>query len=396
MRTNKLEKLLTKYFSRSITSHELDELNSAVENNNSYKVLQNYFKINYAINYNMCDFNPEKAKIRFQENIKESKNFIYKKKSLRFLKYAALVLVLITTSIFITTKLSKTNQNISSLKGQIIDNESITITLADGTINVISENEDSVLMNKKGDVVGQIKNNKIEYNQKSKSTKITYNEICVPYTKRFKLELSDGSIVHLNAGSSLKYPTNFVEGQNREVLLRGEGYFDIKKNKASPFIVSTGSIDITVLGTKFNVSYYPGDDIINTVLVEGSVALYHEGEKENENKSVTLSPNQMATWNKDKKSMLIKHVDPSLYTSWTKGILVFENTPLFEVVKTFERWYGVQIDITNPDIEDCLIRGKYDKQTLITMLQTLKFVLNIKYEINGDKVIINEGECLEQ
>lgn len=184
------------------------------------------------------------------------------------------------------------------------------------------------------------------------------NQLIIPYGSHSKVCLSDGTVVWLNAGSRLVYPSRFIK-KTREVYLIGEAFFHVHKNPDQPFIVRTGGQDIKVLGTKFNVSAYPEDDIIQTVLAEGAVSLHTEGVGFF-SKDLKLEPNQMASFNKNSRNTKIKSVVASNYTSWTKGLLSFHGADLSRITKKLERYYNIHINYQNPLQSTIPITGKLD------------------------------------
>lgn len=184
------------------------------------------------------------------------------------------------------------------------------------------------------------------------------NQLIIPYGSHSKVCLSDGTVVWLNAGSRLVYPSRFIK-KTREVYLIGEAFFHVHKNPDQPFIVRAGGQDIKVLGTKFNVSAYPEDDIIQTVLAEGSVSLHTEGAGFF-SKDLKLEPNQMASFNKNSRNTKIKSVVASNYTSWTKGLLSFHGADLSRITKKLERYYNIHINYQNPLQSTIPITGKLD------------------------------------
>ena len=117
---------------------------------------------------------------------------------------------------------------------------------------------------------------------------MVYNTLKIPYGKKFEVQLSDGTIVHLNAGTSLRYPVQFVKNQSRQVYLTGEAFFEVSKDKAHPFTVNTQEVNVEVLGTKFNVNSYTEDVSTDVVLVEGKVSLYKD--KKTAENQVYLTP----------------------------------------------------------------------------------------------------------
>ena len=162
------------------------------------------------------------------------------------------------------------------------DSNAITLKLDNGNIEVVSENEQRKISDVDGNVVGIQKGNQIDYNtERPKLKELVYNELTVPYGKRFDLVLSDGTKVKINAGTTIKYPVQFITGQNRKVFVKGEAYFDVTEDIAHPFVVNANDINVEVLGTEFNVSSYPEDLAVNTVLVEGSVKIYDKYKEQN-------------------------------------------------------------------------------------------------------------------
>ena len=184
------------------------------------------------------------------------------------------------------------------------------------------------------------------------------NQFLIPYGSRGKLILSDHTVVWLNAGSQLIYPSEFT-GREREVLLFGEAFFEVAKDKSKPFIVKTSEYRIKVLGTQFNVSAYLGDDVSQTVLTEGSIELNMNNEGLFGH-GVVLRPNELFSLNKGMNETNIQKVDPSKYVLWKDGILKFENEYLSRVIKKIERYFDIQISLKNPLDSSIIINGKLD------------------------------------
>src|SRR3546814_509770 len=129
------------------------------------------------------------------------------------------------------------------------------------------------------------------------NTRVAMNTLIVPYGKRTKLQLSDGSTVWLNSGSKLAYPASFNEDK-RKVYLEGEAIFEVTHDKSHPFMVIAKDFEIEVLGTVFNVSNYSDDPSINTVLKNGSVKIQYKGNSI-KNKSQIIKQGRLATYSKE-------------------------------------------------------------------------------------------------
>jgi hypothetical protein len=184
------------------------------------------------------------------------------------------------------------------------------------------------------------------------------NQLVIPYGKTSEIILPDGTHVFLNAGSRLIYPEFFAD-KTREVFLVGEAFFDVAHNEQQPFIVQTTDIRVRVLGTQFNVSAYPSDNIIETVLTEGKVRL----EQNNTgmfSETTELSPGQLAAFSKTERTTRLKDVDIENYTLWKENLLKFESTDLSRVVKRLERYYNIRFKYHDPFLGGIKISGKLD------------------------------------
>lgn len=302
-----------------------------------------------------------------------------------FMMYAAILVFLIGIGYFFTQQ--KSNSNLPS-----IDKNAITLELGNGNIQIITEDGESTIVDKKGKLVGIQKGNILNYNSVTSdldSSKPIYNELTIPYGKSFKLVLSDGTTIHLNAGSSIKYPVKFIEGAQREVFLKGEAFFDVVKNARHPFVVNVNDLNVRVLGTKFNVSSYPEDRNINTVLVEGSVALHDKDDTYNASTAFLLEPGYKGEWNPDSKETTMSKVDTNEYTSWIEGRMIFRNAPFRIIRKKLERKYNVSIKNNNKILEERTYNAVFDIESIEQVLRTLNEIYSIEYTIDKNEIIIN-------
>lgn len=205
--------------------------------------------------------------------------------------------------------------------------------------------------------------------------------------------LPDGTKVWLNAQSKLEYPSGF--GKTREVELQGEAFFDVAKDKNRPFIVHAEGIAIRVLGTTFNIKSYPGDPSIATTLVEGKVLIEIEEQGLTQDKKIELKPNQQAIFSRESKDIALIDVDAQRYASWTDGSLVFEDDQVYDVLKTLERWYGVNIHVEEESNLTCRLTARIDKESITETLELLKSITGIRYSIEGNEVSIEGKVCTQ-
>lgn len=273
------------------------------------------------------------------------------------------------------------------------DPTAITLELGNGETRVLSQSGTAAITTKEGNVLGTKDDGVVDYSHndvEADDNSLVYNTLHIPNGKTFKIVLSDGTTVNLNAGSTLTYPIKFIEGQNREVTLIGEAFFHVKKNEKSPFIVSSQSLDIRVLGTQFNVSAYPGDTDEKTVLVEGSVRVYESGTDYNEDDSTLLTPGEMASWQPTDKKIDVKKVDTELHTSWMQGKLVLKGMKFKDIEKKLERRYGVNIENRNKKMEDRVFTATFDVETIEEVLSTFTTETSFDYVIENNQIIILE------
>lgn len=205
---------------------------------------------------------------------------------------------------------------------------------------------------------GEISVNKERVLEPEENSPGQMNTLVIPYGNSSTIILSDGTKVWLNAGSRLIYPSRFTD-KSREVFLVGEAFFEVSKNEEKPFFVNTPDIKIKVLGTQFNVSAYPDDNIIQTVLTEGIVELSNLNPSFFD-RSIEMKPGQMASFNKTNKEIKTYEVDASYYTSWKQGYLSFISTDLSRVVKKLERFYNIRIRYDDAMDGAMKISGKLD------------------------------------
>ena len=180
----------------------------------------------------------------------------------------------------------------------------------------------------------------------SKMNVIQYNEIWIPRGGEYKLVLPDGTIVWLNAESSLRFPTSFTDNE-RKVYAKGELYFDVK-DEVKPFIVDVErGYTIRVLGTEFNLRAYDDSPVVTT-LVEGCVQVWSASD------SVLLSPGQQALEMSGNHGIEVLDVDVVPYVAWHEGKFHFVRTPLKDIMEELARWYDVEVVFENPTVrEEC-------------------------------------------
>ena len=301
----------------------------------------------------------------------------------KYMAIAASVLVLVSIGI------SYQHGFFSPKKDAIINNSNeITLQLENGDIQVISADKKSKIADAEGNVVGNQNGNKIVYDTETTIEKLVYNTIKIPYGKRFELQLSDGTIVHLNSGTTLKYPVKFIANGNRQVFLDGEAFFDVTKDKTHPFVVNADNLNVRVLGTHFNVSNYPEDKLTDVVLVEGSVGLYTANEKFNAEKNTILKPGFKGSFSKIDNQIKTKAVVTDVYTAWIKGGLTFRDMTFKDISKKLERHYNVTIVNQNTKLSDEKFNASFGDEPIAKVLSYFNEIHGIHYTLKNNEVLI--------
>lgn len=194
--------------------------------------------------------------------------------------------------------------------------------------------------------------------------------------------LPDGTIVHLNAKSSLTYSQDF--GRNdRKVALSGEGFFEVKKDIEKKFTVGTGYMDITVLGTKFNVYAYEAKDIVEMSLVEGSVDITTSRPPY---QSIRVKPNEKVVYNKRTGNLLHERTSNKMETAWINKELVFRSERLEDVFRCLSRKFAVTFSVDDEALLKDVYTGTFDDENVESIMRVLKYHYNFKYT-NEDGVI---------
>lgn len=272
----------------------------------------------------------------------------------------------------------------------IPDKNAITLQLENGEIKELSEDGSSLIKDKEGNLVVTKEGTNLAYSDSASVEKLVYNTLTVPYAKRFGIQLSDGTKIHLNSGSSIRYPVKFIKGAHREVFLTGEAFFEVTEDTERPFIVSSDDLVVTVLGTTFNVKAYPEDKEINTVLVSGSVGLSNKGNPTTD--STLLEPGHMASWDKTSNAMAMEAVDTDLHTSWIHGRLVLKRTPFEQIIPKLQRHYNISITNNYPILNDKVFTASYDIETIEEVMESLNEIIPFYFEVDGNEITINKPE----
>ncbi|MBN1985814.1 MAG: DUF4974 domain-containing protein [Prolixibacteraceae bacterium] len=205
-------------------------------------------------------------------------------------------------------------------------------------------------------------------------------EIIAPVGSQTLVQLSDGSEVFLNYGSRLKYPKYFT-GPEREVVLTGEGYFNVNTNPEKPFVVKTGNLRVKALGTAFNVMAYPRDTNIETTLVEGKLEITRQRSNGSVHSVGILTPGQHLVYNLQTNNFICTEGEIDEYISWKDGKLIFRNESIVNIANRLGRWYNVEFEIKDAEARDFTYTATFVDETVYQILDLMAIATPIKYKI---------------
>lgn len=215
--------------------------------------------------------------------------------------------------------------------------------------------------------------------------KMAYAEILSPPGARTHFTLPDGSSGWLNSGSTLKFPVKF-SGNERNLELIGEAWFDVVKNPKIPFVVNALGVDVVALGTKFNVQAYPDSKSVDITLESGKVIVHRKTKNQTELIAELEPGEQISVLKQESKPQKENKVEVENYTAWTKGKLVMRNEKMSEVVNKLEKWYNVKITITDKEIEEYRYRATFQDETIDEIFRLLKLTSPIDYKVKQREI----------
>ncbi|MDB4062915.1 DUF4974 domain-containing protein [Flavobacteriaceae bacterium] len=376
-----IENIISKFFRNSISSEELELLLNFILKDENYNLFYEYVQINYLSNLSMNQSDKTSLINELESRIKKSKKqAALKLLTKNLMRVAAVFVGILGVAYFL------------NYERILIDSKNIILTTSSG---------EKIILDSKANKSGKSKISleKLEGLVNSESNALVYekdvalqalikNTIKVPYGKRFKLTLSDGTIVHLNSGSLFTYPVSFIEGMDREVHVSGEAFFDVYSDSLSSFkVYSTGS-SAEVFGTKFNFKNYEEDNFSEILLTEGSLGVKNTID---ESEVVIIKPGDMAKVDYSLGKIELSKVNTVLYTSWVDGRIIFRNENINNMIIKLERIYDVIIINNNVELTKMFINATFltEKESIQDVLEYLVKIYNVDYQIMNNKIIIN-------
>lgn len=259
---------------------------------------------------------------------------------------------------------------------------SATLRLGNGDVIVLDESTQGNLLNSQGISIERNEAGELIYTIAENSSSNEMNVLSTGKGETFKINLSDGTKVWLNASSSLKYAIAMNHDGQRIVELEGEGYFEVAKDIKRTFIVKTKKQKIAVLGTSFNVSAYEDDSKIVTTLVEGSVQLEYDNYKK------ILVPNEQSILSEN--GIQTKMVDVTSAIAWKNGVFIFNDEPLYEIMQKLSRWYNIEVEYNDADKDKQYWGGINRYDDISKILNRLEQTGGVRFKVEGRRVIVTK------
>lgn len=377
---NNIENHIVKYLNAEASMIEMEELESWLKDDKNLDVFKDYIKVNYLIDINTVSFDNTEVLKALDQEMQKSRVVSLRQSTRKLWRYAAVFVILIASS----WGIYQFSFNTDATNEQPLNE--VVLKSENGSINILNQSGNAQIKDRNGEIVFEKVGNTLVTEQSSTSQKLVYNTITVPYGRQFSLELSDGTKVNLNAGTSIRFPEQFIEGKNRQVFIEyGEAFFDVAKDPDHPFVVNNKDLDITVLGTQFNVSAYPEDDAMTTVLVEGSVQLT---ESSKFSKKTVLKPGYKAVWSDERPVFQVTEADLELHTGWRSGKIIMKSLPFSKMMKKLERHYNVIINSNDEKLNNEVITATFDEEGIEDVLKLINKIHPISYNIDGRKINI--------
>ncbi|QHS56793.1 DUF4974 domain-containing protein [Mucilaginibacter sp. 14171R-50] len=387
----RLRYLFDRYYSKSATPQERDELFAAINAGASDEELS--LLIRQAWDDLRPDaplFSADKTNIILSNILKAGTNNGAKRSNIILwakIATAAIVLFFVGIGFHKLKRQQKVAQHLTKTNRVLHDAQPggnrATLTLADGKTIILDNAENGTLAKQGNTFIKKAADGRLIYNVSAlagANIAPSINTITTPRGGQYQVDLPDGTRVWLNSASSLTFPTRFT-GATRQVAITGEAYFEVTKNAAMPFRVKTNRAQIEVLGTHFNVMAYDDENVMKTTLLEGAVNITSGGF------SARLKPGQQAQIKASGQNKVIDDVDVDDETAWKNGIFQFREVRIDAILRQAARWYDVDVTYAGK-VPDKVFTGRLSRNVKASVLLEILKYTGIDLKIEGKKIIV--------
>ncbi len=328
-----------------------------------------------------------KRRILKSASLEQHRSKKQRKRTVLLVAAAAIPLLIILGTKFLTPAEPSLDDFIKTMpKTEVSNSDKVTVIIGQGEQIAMDEEEGHLEYSASGSSI-TLGSGESLAQEAVKDNKAIFNTVMVPYGKRSFVKLSDGTKVWINSGSKIVYPAVF-KGSKREVFLEGEAIFEVAHNKQKPFKVKSSSQEIEVLGTVFNVSHYPDDEVMNTVLKSGSIKMTYMDDRDN---SFVMKPGTLSSFNREAKAISVKRVNTYDYFSWREGFISLSNKSLRDIINRISRYYNVSIRIDGEDLDNLTFSGRLDlSEDIDKVLNTIKESADLDIKRNSETIILTK------
>jgi transmembrane sensor len=295
---------------------------------------------------------------------------------------ASFVLVMGTALYFYSENNNKQGTEVAYANDIAPGKNGATLTLANGKQILIKDALAGNIAEQSGVKISKTAEGEIIYElTNDNSGEIAFNTLSTTRGEQTQVRLPDGTLVFLNAESSLKYPTRFTGSEKRSVSLTGEGYFEVAKDKKHPFMVAVGGQSVEVLGTHFNINAYTSN-AVSTTLLEGSVAVARGAKRK------LISPGEQAV--SSNEDIKVNEVEVEDIVAWKNGYFMFASENLESIMGKLSRWYNVQVDFRDEAFKKETFFASVKRDVNISeVLKKLQGAGKMEFKLQGNMVVIS-------
>lgn len=299
---------------------------------------------------------------------------------------AAAVLIVVGSGLFYLQQRSPEHLTANVYKNDVAPGgNKAMLTLADGSKISLDEAANHQLATQSGTKITKTAAGQLVYAtaDQTQAAESSLNTISTPRGGQYQVTLADGTKVWLNASSSLTYPSGFVNTKLRQVMLKGEAYFEVAKDKLHPFLVKTDRQTVKVLGTHFNISSYEDDQTTKTTLLEGLVSV---NRTDSDQEAKVIHPGQQAVFNGN--VIAVKEANTEEAMAWKNGYFRFNDEDIKSVMRKLSRWYNIDVHYEG-EVSQEGFTGKISRfKPISEVLNALESTKTIHFRVEGRRVTV--------
>jgi transmembrane sensor len=387
-KASQIASLVVKYMQDNLSPQEQAELDTWLQEDSENYLLMEEMMDDNKLGKSLSElqsYDHDAAFQRLNERISNTTPVIRKKSFKARYEAAAALLVLTAGAYWLYSEKNTAPPAITQqtdLDSILPGGKKAILTLSDGTTIELNNQHQGIIAKDGDNIIEQSQPGRLNYSavKRGHDTATAEHTLTVPRRGEYSIALGDGTVVWLNASSTLRFPVPFRE-EERRVKLIGEGYFQVANNPSRPFVVEVDSVEVRALGTEFNITAYPEDKKLGAALVQGLISISHK------DKEHLLKPGNIAEINQHGK-LRIKQADIEELTAWKNGEFIFHNTPFFHLMNQFARWYDIEVSYPEGIPPINFTGGLQRADGIYHVIHLLELTGEVRFTIEGRKVMV--------